>query len=137
MSANHVSLELCLGCNTSFHIISLQWSHKPVCLSIHEEVDAHCKEQQRDQEQPMHLNELSDNDESSSKSSSFGSQSSASPMNLDKFFILGAVIICNGLLTDLPTNKNSSSSLLTMSVSKGIKTRMFPSIDRMSLVGIL
>jgi hypothetical protein len=100
MSANHVSLELCLGCNTSFHIISLQWSHKPVCLSIHEEVAAHCKEQQRDQEQPMHLNELSDN-------------GSASPMNLDKFFILGAVIICNGPLTDLPTNKNSSSSLLT------------------------
>jgi hypothetical protein len=85
-------------------------------LSIHEEVAAHCKEQQSVQEQPTHLNELSDDDESSSKSSSFGSQRSASPMNLDTFGILGAVIIYNGPPTDLPANNNS---LLLSSTTKG------------------
>jgi hypothetical protein len=63
--------------------------------------------------QPTHLNKLPDDDKSSSKSSLFGSQSSASPMNLDKFGILGAVIICNGPPTDLPANNDSSSSLFT------------------------
>jgi hypothetical protein len=46
MSANHVCLELCLGCNMSFCIISPHWSHKPICLSIHEKVAA-CHEQQQ------------------------------------------------------------------------------------------
>jgi hypothetical protein len=118
MSANHASLELWLGCNTSFFIISLHWSHKPICLSIHEEVTAHCKEQQSVQEQPTHLNQLFDDDESSSKSSSFRSQSSASPTNLDTFGIPGAVIIYNGPPTDFPTNNNSLS--LSSTTTKGM-----------------
>jgi hypothetical protein len=75
-------------------------------LSIHEEVTAHCKEQQSVQEQPTCLNELSDDDESSSKSLSFRSQSFSSQTNLVKFGILGPP-------TNLPTNNNSSSSLST------------------------
>jgi hypothetical protein len=82
-------------------------------LSIHEEVAACHKQQQSGQEQPTCLNKLSDDDESSSKSSSFGSRTL-----IAKFGILGAVIICNGSPTDLPTNNDSSS--LSLTTTKGM-----------------
>jgi len=102
MSANHASLELCLGCNTLFHVISLHWSHKPVCLSIHEEVATHHEQQQSGQEQPTRLNKLSDDDKSSSKSSSFGSQTRASPTNLDKFGTNSQHSRCTSWLAGVP-----------------------------------